>query len=108
MKIYKEVKNHLDRITTLLFVAVMTVLVSPAYCDKLADASQSAAEGIQSTAQGAAKWLLAIVIVIGGITFIIGTGRQKEGVKEKAPLILLGLGMIVCAIPLSALIFGWF
>ncbi len=108
MKIYKKVKNHLGKIAALLSIAVMTAMVTPAYCDKLADASKSAAEGIQSTAQGAAKWLLAIVIVVGGVIFIIGTSRQKEGVKEKAPLILLGLGMIVSAIPLSTLIFSWF
>ncbi len=108
MKLYEKAKKHLDKITVLLSVFAMTCMVTPAYCDKLADASKKAAEGIQSSAQGAAKWLLTIVIVIGGLTFIIGTSRQKEGAKEKAPLILLGLGMIVCAVPLSNLIFGWF
>lgn len=108
MKIYKKVKNHLGKIAALLSIAVMTSMVSPAYCDKLADASKSAAEGIQGSAQGAAKWLLTIAIVVGGLTFIIGTSRQKEGAKEKAPYILLGVGMIVCAIPISTLIFSWF
>lgn len=104
----KKAKENIGKLLTAITVAAMVFMVSPAYCDKISDASKQAAEGIQSSAQGSAKWLLTIALVVGGIIFIIGSSRQREGAKEKAPMIVLGIAMIVCAVPLATLIFGWF
>lgn len=103
-----KTKKYIETLMLLIAAGIMTFFVSPVYCDKLEDASKQAAEGIQVSVQGAVKWLLVIVMVVGGLIFIIGTSRQRETAKERAPGILLGVGMIVCAVPLAAIIFGWF
>lgn len=101
-------KKQLNRLLIPINALIMAIMVSPVYCDRIEDASKQAAEGVQSSAQGAAKWLLVIVLVVGGLIFIAGSSRQRETAKERAPGILLGLAMIVCAVPLAGIIFGWF
>lgn len=105
-------KLNMKKLSNKLLIAVnaliMSIMVSPVYCDKIADASKQAAEGLQVSVEGAVKWLLAIVLIVGGLIFIIGSSRQRESAKERVPGILLGVGMIVCAVPFAAIIFGWF
>lgn len=87
------------------------ILMMPAsvYADSLSQAAEGAAMGIQTSAMGIVKWVLVGVIVIAGFAFIgLGGQRAKEHQKETAWEKILGVALIVLAVPLAGLIFGWF
>lgn len=106
-----KLKNWVNKKATAVMAGIMgafAFLPQCVYADAFSDAAEQAASGIQASAAGAAKWLLMIALVIAGLMLIIGTQRQKDGIKEQAPLVLLGIALIVCAGAISTLIFGWF
>ena len=82
--------------------------VSLVYADKFSAAAKSAAEGIQASAAGATKWILAGVMVIIGLVFLVGTQQQKEQTKSGIFIKLIGVALIVGAVSYSGIIFGWF
>lgn len=79
-----------------------------AYADTFQDAANGAAEGISNSGKGVVKPLLIIALVIGGLLIAFGTQRQAETVKERAPLVIIGVAIVVGAVGLAPLIFGWF
>ena len=91
-------------------LAYVTILAmgSPIYCDKISEATQQAAEGLQETVVGALKWLIMIALVVGGLILAFGSDRKSEEVKERAPRMGIGIIMIVGASAIAATIFGWF
>ena len=94
-----------------LALAIITPLLfaTSVFADgKIGQAGKQAAEGIQSAGQSIVKWLVMIVLVVAGVVLIIGSQRQKESLKEKAPLVLLGVALIVGAAAFAKIIFGWF
>ncbi|MCU7378902.1 hypothetical protein OBO34_11100 [Clostridiales Family XIII bacterium ASD5510] len=78
------------------------------YADKFEAAAKSASEGIQASASGATRWIIAGIMVVTGLIFLVGTQQQKEHTKGEIFMKLVGVAVIVCAIPLSGIIFGWF
>lgn len=106
-KIYNKVKGT---VTTLAFaIATLVSFTQLTYAgDKFSEASKSAATGIQTSAQGAAKWLLMIVLVVCGLALAFGSARHKEAVKDKAPWVLIGIALIIGASAIAAIIFAWF
>lgn len=104
-------KNWLVNNYIRLSVAVLggtALLPAGVYADAFSNAAEGAALGIQASAAGAAKWLIMIVLVIAGLLLIIGTQRQKDNMKEQAPLVILGVALILGAASIANLIFGWF
>lgn len=106
----RDSKNARGRVLPMAFfiAAVMTGSLQCVYADKFGDAAKGAATGFQASAAGAAKWLLVIGMVVAGLIFLIGTQRQKENAKEGVPEKLIGLALIVCAVPIAGIVFGWF
>ena len=107
-----KIKNSKEKIALIIgnvsiAIAVM-IMCNPVLCDTLGKASENAAKGIQTTAQGMVKWILAIVLVVAGFICIAGSQRQREGMKEKAPLAAIGVALILGAIGVATLIVGWF
>lgn len=89
-------------------IVVFAMSGTLAYADRISDAVEGAATGFQATAQGAAKWLLVIGIVVLGAVFLIGSQRQKENQKEQVWEKVAGVALIVCAVPIAGIVFGWF
>ena len=108
-------KERLQMIA-LLFCASLAIGITPAFADKIGDAANGAANGIQQTAVGLVKPLIIIVVVVLGFAFLgVGGRRAKEEQKVFLQFLAavsvkkeLGVGLIVAAVPLSALVFGWF
>lgn len=101
-------KERLQMIA-LLFCASLAIGITPAFADKIGDAANGAANGIQQTAVGLVKPLIIIVVVVLGFAFLgVGGRRAKEEQKDAIWEKVLGVGLIVAAVPISALVFGWF
>jgi len=100
--------NSMSLIGNLMLSLSLLLMTTPVWCDKFGSAAQNAANGIQNSAQGAVKFIIIIVLVVIGFTLIIGSQRQREGVKEKAPVLIAGVALIVCAGGFASIIFGWF
>ena len=107
MRLKKWIQNKCAAITASM-VGFFTLMPQFAYADAFSNAAEGAATGIQASAAGAAKYLVMIALVIAGILLIIGTQRQKDGLKEQAPLVILGVAFILGAGGIANLIFGWF
>lgn len=81
----------------------------PVFADQLSAAAESAATGIQVSAESIVKWIVVIVFVIGGFVFIgIGGHRAKENFKDSIWEKLVGVAMIILAVPLAVLVFDLF
>lgn len=106
----KRVHKARKQIVSLAFfiAAAMTGGLQCAYADKFSEAAKGAATGFQVSAAGAAKWLLVIGMIVMGLVFLIGTQRQKENTKEGIPDKIIGVALIVCAVPIAGIVFGWF
>ena len=78
------------------------------YADQFSSAAKQAAEGMQTSAQGAVKWIVAGILVVLGLIFLVGTQHQKENAKGEIFMKLIGVAIIIGAIPIATLIFGWF
>lgn len=76
--------------------------------DKFAQAAKGAAEGLQASAAGMTRWIIAGVMVVIGLIFLVGTQQQKETTKSGIFIKLVGIACVICAIPVSGIIFGWF
>lgn len=107
---YGKFKGNLLKLSIFLYTSLFMLLTaaSPAYADKIADATSGAANGFWESAKGAVKYLLIIVCIVIGIVFIVGTSRQKENQKEGIWEKLIGVGIVVCAPAIAAIVFGWF
>lgn len=104
------VRNSTGRILSLccFLSAPLMGLGTFAYADQFADAAKGAAEGIQASASGATRWIIAGVMVIIGLIFLVGTQQQKEATKGGIFIKLIGVACILCAIPVAGIVFGWF
>lgn len=91
-----------------IMTAFLIALTATVSADKIADAAEGAAQGLQASAIGALKPLIVIVLVIVGLVFLIGSQRAKENQKETAWEKILGIALIICAVPIAGIIFGWF
>ena len=78
------------------------------YADQFSSAAKQAAEGMQTSAQGAVKWIVAGILVVLGLIFLVGTQHQKENAKGEIFMKLIGVALIIGAIPIATLVFGWF
>ena len=78
------------------------------YADQFSSAAKQAAEGMQTSAQGAVKWIVAGILVVLGLIFLVGTQHQKEIAKGEIFMKLIGVALIIGAIPIATLVFGWF
>lgn len=76
--------------------------------DQFQNASEQAANGIQTSAVGVIKPLLVIAGVIIGLAIAFGTAKQKESAKERVPAILIGVAIVIGATSYAGIIFGWF
>lgn len=111
MNMKKRIKVTVKRaeMTALLFCAAIATSISPVFADRIGDAADKASKGIQQTAMGLVKPLLVIVVVVLGLALLgVGGKRAKEEQKDAIWEKLVGVGLVVAAIPLSVLIFGWF
>lgn len=107
-EIIMKIKTRVE-MTALLFCAALATGISPVFADQLGDAADKASRGIQQTAVGLVKPLIVIVIVVLGLALLgVGGKRAKEEQKDAIWEKLVGVGLVIAAIPLSALIFGWF
>lgn len=103
-----RIKERL-RMVALLCCASLATGISPVFADKIGDAANSAATGIQQSAVGLVKPLIIIVVVVLGLALLgVGGKRAKEEQKDAIWEKLLGVGIIIAAVPISALVFGWF
>ena len=97
-------------------IGLMTVCLCPSIAlagsdvtgGALTDAAKQGAEGITAELKNLLPWLIAIVVAVGGIVLIATGRRGKEGVKELAPQIFVGVAMIIFAIPIALWLFGIF
>lgn len=108
-----RVKERLQMVALLccanLATASLATGISPVFADKIGDAANSAATGIQQSAVGLVKPLIIIVVVVLGLALLgVGGKRAKEEQKDAIWEKLLGVGIIIAAVPISALVFGWF
>lgn len=92
----------------LLLAGVLAGTSGISYADQFSNAAKQAAEGIQTSAQGAVKWIVAGILVVLGLIFLVGTQHQKENAKGEIFMKLIGVAIIIGAIPIATLIFGWF
>ena len=103
-----RVKERLQMVA-LLCCASLATGISSVFADKIGDAANSAATGIQQSAVGLVKPLIIIVVVVLGLALLgVGGKRAKEEQKDAIWEKLLGVGIIIAAVPISALVFGWF
>ena len=102
-----RVKERLQMVA-LLCCASLATGIRPVFADKIGDAANSAATGIQQSAMGLVKPLIIIVVVLGLALLGVGGKRAKEEQKDAIWEKLLGVGIIIAAVPISALVFGWF
>ena len=86
----------------------MQALSGICYADQFSSAAKQAAEGMQTSAQGAVKWIVAGILVVLGLIFLVGTQHQKENAKGEIFMKLIGVALIIGAIPIATLVFGWF
>ncbi|MDD7511973.1 MAG: TrbC/VirB2 family protein [Peptostreptococcaceae bacterium] len=106
----KTIKERIYNAVKVLSIGIISSLAFSyeIYADSFEDAAKGASEGISLSAKGMLKYLIVIALVIGGLFIAFGTQRQVESVKERAPQLVIGVAMVLGAIPLAALIFGWF
>lgn len=108
MKKMTKIKEKV-MVSVIALYAVFLVSPAAAYADALSNAAEGAATGIQASAKGIVKWVLVGVIVVAGFAFLgLGGQRAKEHQKETAWEKIVGVALIVLAIPLAGLVFGWF
>lgn len=101
-----SIKGVFTAYLTSIFVYFMT---SPSFAaNGFTKAASDASKGVQDTGKDMVKPLIIIVGVVIGIIFIIGSQRQKDEAKERIPMILIGVAMILGAVFLADTIFGWF
>ena len=112
LKVNKAVKEKWMRakarlqMTALLFCASITAGMSPVFADRIGDAANKAATGAQQSAVGLVKPLLILCAVVFGLMGIGGRRakeEQKDGIWEK----IAGGAIVVLAVPIGALVFGW-
>ena len=105
-----RVKERLQMVALLCCASLaLATGISPVFADKIGDAANSAATGIQQSAVGLVKPLIIIVVVVLGLALLgVGGKRAKEEQKDAIWEKLLGVGIIIAAVPISALVFGWF
>ena len=102
-----RVKERLQMVA-LLCCASLATGIRPVFADKIGDAANSAATGIQQSAMGLVKPIIIVVVVLGLALLGVGGKRAKEEQKDAIWEKLLGVGIIIAAVPISALVFGWF
>lgn len=90
---------------TSLFVGTSTL---PVFANGFTKAADDASKGVQATGISMVKPLIIIAAVIIGIIFIVGSQRQKDEAKERIPMILIGVAIILGASFLATTVFGWF
>lgn len=97
------------KMVALLFCASLATGITPVFADKIGDAASGAANGFWQSALGLVKPLLIVIVVGLGFVFLgVGGRRAKEEAKDAIWEKIVGVGLIVLAVPLSALVFGWF
>ena len=114
MKRIKKIKNFVGAKANAFaffftFFYLNIFMARPVFADQLSAAAESAATGIQGSAVGIVKWLLVLVIVVGGFVLIgVGGHRAKENFKDSVWEKILGVAMIILAIPLAVFVFDLF
>ncbi len=112
LKKIKEVKEKLMlKMTAAMATVTGFVLATPAlaYADgAIANAGKQASEGIIGEAKAFLPYLLSIVLVIVGIMLIALGQRGKEGAKQQAPQVIIGIACIMFAGSIATLLVGWF
>jgi hypothetical protein len=106
----KEVKTKISA-KAISIAAAGFVLAAPAcaYADgAIANAGKKASEGILSEAKSFLPYLLSIVLVIIGIMLISLGQRGKEGAKQQAPQVIIGIACVMFAGSVATLLIGWF
>ena len=77
-----RIKERLQMVA-LLCCASLATSISPVFADKIGDAANSAATGIQQSAVGLVKPLIIIVVVVLGLALLgVGGKRAKEERKD--------------------------
>lgn len=108
----KEIKEKMSlKMMTAMAAGTGFVLAAPAsaYADgAIANAGKKASEGILSEAKSFLPYLLSIVLVIIGIMLISLGQRGKEGAKQQAPQVIIGIACIMFAGSVATLLVGWF
>lgn len=120
LKKNKKIKNKIVKAFSMMcfLSAAMTGEITSVYGagatggtgsgDKLAQAAKGAAEGMQASAAGMTRWIIAGVMIVIGMVFLVGTQQQKETTKAGIFIKLVGVACVICAIPVSGIIFAWF
>ena len=107
----KEVKTKISaKAISIAAAGTGFVLSSPlsAYAGAISEAGKKASEGILSEAKSFLPYLLAIVLVIIGIMLISLGQRGKEGAKQQAPQVIIGIACVMFAGSVATLLIGWF
>lgn len=110
-KIKKLKEKSALKITAAMATVTGFVLAMPAfaYADgAIANAGKQASEGIVKEAKAFLPYLLSIVLVIVGIMLIALGQRGKEGAKQQAPQVIIGIACIMFAGSIATLLVGWF
>ena len=107
----KEIKENMSlKMMTAMAAGTGFVLSSPlsAYAGAISDAGKKASEGIMDEAKSFLPYLLSIVLVIVGVMLIALGQRGKEGAKQQAPQVIIGIACIMFAGSVATLLVGWF
>ncbi len=111
LKKLKEMKEKMSlKMMTAMAAGTGFVLSSPlsAYAGAISDAGKKAEEGILKEAKSFLPSLIAIVLVVVGIMLIALGQRGKEGAKQQAPQVIIGIACVMFAASIATLITGWF
>lgn len=107
----KEVKTKISaKAISIAAAGTGFVLSSPlsAYAGAISEAGKKAEDGILKEAKAFLPSLIAIVLVIVGIMLIALGQRGKEGAKQQAPQVIIGIACVMFAASIATLITGWF
>lgn len=107
-KVCKRLNGAVMGLMTVCLCPSVALASSDVTGGALTDAAKQGAEGLTSEFKNLLPWLIAIVVSVGGLVLIATGRRGKEGVKELAPQIVIGIAMIIFAIPIALWLFGIF
>lgn len=113
--VFSKVKGRL--LTAAVSVQTMILTAVPAFAETtpktgtsgtISSSATGAATDAVTFMQGLGKPALMVVIGACGLIFLVGTQRQKDNWKDGLLLKVVGLGVLILAVPLANTIYGWF
>lgn len=111
----KEIKKRIEKRKAKIIAAcigmqafMMSTAAVSADENAISSSADEAATQATGFLQSFARPATLIILAAGGLILYIGTRRQKDGFKDGIFERVIGLGILIFAIPFSDLILSWF